>query len=67
MLSKEDEVLFKKTDDVLYEDDKVAIELGNGERGAAIYVIQKLAEKGTMIRRHYIEDLVGEEGVSDEV
>ncbi len=60
-IRKEGEVLFKKTDNILYEDDRVAIELGNGQRGATIYVIQKLANEGLLIRKHCLDDLVGDE------
>ncbi len=44
-------------DRTLYEDDRVAVELGNYEDGATIYVYHKL-ETGTLFRRYPIGELV---------
>ena len=50
---------FKEDDNVLYEDERVAVELGNGEHGPTIYVINKLpGEEGVLTRRFALDELL---------
>jgi hypothetical protein len=53
-------IWFKDEDVRVHEDERVAIELGNGEKGATIYVIHKSAgvDGGVMLRRMVLEDMV---------
>ena len=48
---------FIEEDRTLYEDDRIAVELGNYKNGATIFVHQKLAG-GTMFRKYPLGDLV---------
>ena len=51
-------MLIAKEDDLtLYEDDTVAVELGNGEEGATIYVFDKRGD-GVVFTLHRLEDLL---------
>ncbi len=57
--------VIKFTDDsedtIVYEDERVAIEIGNGAEGATLYVFWKLAEgAGTRIERRLLELEVAE-------
>jgi len=51
---------FKEEDQVLYEDDRVALELGNYSAGATIYVLVKTPD-GVIDRRYPLSELLEED------